>query len=88
MAMATPWDILLSPPFTSWRGEIVLHTVVRIRAASIPVESLKSTFNSDSFLLSEIRRLFAFMPGLLPNNINEVRWQADGLAALNTARST
>ena len=62
-AIATPCDILLSPPVTSWRCEIVLHIVLRIRAASIPVISLKSTLISESLRRSLISRLLAFFPG-------------------------
>ena len=78
LAMATPCDIRLSPPVTSWRLEMVLVIVVRIRAASIPVIILKSTFIKESFRRSLIRGLFAFLPGLLPNTIKDVLWLGDG----------
>ena len=78
LAMATPWDIRLSPPVTSWRFEMVLVIVERIRAASMPVIILKCTFIRDSFRRSLIRGLFAFLPGLLPNTIKEVLWLGDG----------
>ena len=60
LAIATPCDILLLPPVTSWSGEIVQLIVALIRAASIPVISLQSVFKRESFLLSEIWRLLAF----------------------------
>ena len=72
LAMAIPWLILLSPPDTSCSGEMVLCMVARILAASIPVRSLKSRLSRESFLLSEILRLLAFLPGLLPKTIREV----------------
>ena len=78
LAMETPCDIRLSPPVTSWRFEIVLVIIERIRAASIPVIILKSTFIRESFQRSLIRRLFAFLLGLLPNTIREVLLLGEG----------
>ena len=83
-AIATPWDIRLSPSVTSWKGETVLHMVLRILKASMPVNILKSTFKSDSFRQSEMSRLFAFLPGLFPNTIREVYWLSDGLVPEKT----
>ena len=60
LAIAMPWEIRLLPPDTSWRGDMVLCMAFLIRAASIPVSSLKSTLSSESFLLTDIFRLFAF----------------------------
>ena len=72
LAKATPCEIRRSPPVTSWCGDMVLVIVRRILLASIPDINLKSTLRSDNFLRSEMRRLCAFLPGLLPNTINEV----------------
>ena len=57
---------------------MVLVIVVWIRAASIPVIILKSTFINESFRRSLIRGLFAFFPGLLPNTIRDVLWLGEG----------
>ena len=64
---------------------MVLDIVALIRAASMPVTSLKSTFSKESFLLSEINRLLAFLPGLLPNTMREVRWLGVGLPPPKTS---
>ena len=87
-AIATPWEILFSPPVTSWRGEMVLDMVDLTLAASTPVINLKSTFRRESFLLSEMRRLLAFFPGLFPNTISEVLWLAVGFLPLKTSPIT
>ena len=78
-AMAMPWVTCFSPPDMSCRGEMVLDMVDLIQAGSTPVISLKSTFKTKSFLLSEISRLLDFLPGLLQNTTIEVLWLGDGL---------
>ena len=72
LAIATPWEIRLLPPVTSWIGEIILFMTVIILAASIPVISLKLTFIKDIFLQSDIRRLFALLPGFFPKTISDI----------------
>ena len=67
---------------------MVLDIVDLTLAASTPVINLKSTFKRDSFLRSDISRLFAFLPGLFPNTIREVLWPGVGLLPLNTLLTT
>ena len=61
---------------------MVLDMVALIRAASIPVMSLKSAFSRDSFLLSEISRLLAFLLAYCQKTMREVRWLGVGLPPL------
>ena len=74
----------LSPPVTSWLGEIVLVMDFLILAASMPVITLKSTFRREIFRRSEIKRLLAFLPGLLPKTMREQRWHDVGFEPKNT----
>ena len=83
-AFATPWEMRLSPPVTSWLGEIVLVIDFLILAASMPVITLKSTLRREIFRRSEIKRLLAFLPGLFPKTMREVRWHEEGLEPMNT----
>ena len=53
-AFATPWEMRLSPPVTSWLGEMVLVMDFLILAASMPVITLKSTLRREIFRRSEI----------------------------------
>ena len=83
-AFATPCEMRRSPPVTSWLGEMVRVIDFLILAASMPVITLKSTLSREILRRSDIRRLFAFFPGLLPKTMREQRWHEEGLVPIKT----
>ena len=59
-AFATPWEMRLSPPVTSWLGEIVLVIDFLILAASMPVITF---IKANAFIFEyEFDRYFNYLP--------------------------